>query len=252
MAVLTQIIKIVEEAQASKAPIQLLADKVAKYFVPAVICTAFLSFVYWFFIADMPFVFALTVLIAVLIIACPCALGLATPTAIMVGTGLGAEHGILIKNAEALETAHKLTTVIFDKTGTLTKGEPEVTDIVSISHNKEHVLKLAAIAEKGSEHPIAEAILKEARKRRIKVEEGKNYETYAGKGIKCFYKRKHILVGNRSLMKENRISMSENIERYLESLEKKGHTVVIVGFNKKNDRPHRYRRHIKRVFKRGC
>jgi Cu+-exporting ATPase len=153
--VLAQIIKIVEEAQASKAPIQLLADKVAQYFVPVVIVIAISAFGFWFLIAKMPFVFALTTLIAVLIIACPCALGLATPTAIMVGTGLGAENGILIKGAEALETAHKLQVIIFDKTGTLTRGEPEVTDVIPTSDfDEKEILKLAAIVEKGSEHPI--------------------------------------------------------------------------------------------------
>jgi Cu+-exporting ATPase len=232
--VLAQIIKIVEEAQASKAPVQLLADKVAQYFVPIVIVIAILAFVFWFFLARMPFAFALMTLIAVLIIACPCALGLATPTAIMVGTGLGAENGILIKGAEALETAHKLQVVIFDKTGTLTKGEPEVTDIVPILDKKERdILRLAAIAEKGSEHPIGEAIVEMAKKRRIKLEEGKKYETVAGKGIKCRYRNKWIYVGNRTLMKESKITIDEDIERELQRLENEGKTVVIVALNKK-------------------
>jgi Cu+-exporting ATPase len=232
--VLAQIIKIVEEAQASRAPIQLLADKVARYFVPTVICIAFLAFGFWFFIAKMPFVFALTTLIAVLIIACPCALGLATPTAIMVGTGLGAESGILIKSAEALETAHKLTTIIFDKTGTLTKGEPEITDVISVSkYDEKEVLRLAAIAEKGSEHPIGEAIVRGGKKKRVKIEEGRKYETLPGKGIKCIYKNKWILVGSRSFMKDNKITISEKTENELQKLENEGKTAVIIAFDRK-------------------
>lgn len=232
--VLAQIIKIVEEAQASKAPIQLLADKVSLYFVPAVIAIAILAFVFWFFIAGMPFIFALTILIAALIIACPCALGLATPTAIMVGTGLGAENGILIKGADALETAHKLQIVIFDKTGTITKGEPNVTDIISLSnYSEKEILKSAAIAEKGSEHPIGEAIVKEAKKKRIKSEECKNYETIPGKGIKCKYKNKRIFVGNKNFMKDNKIEVNKKIQTKFQKLENEGKTTVLVALNKK-------------------
>ncbi len=231
---LAQIIKIVEEAQASKAPIQLLADKVSLYFVPAVIIIAILAFSFWFLLAGMPFVFALAILITVLIIACPCALGLATPTAIMVGTGLGAENGILIKGAEALETAHKLEVVIFDKTGTLTKGEPDVTDVVSfLEYEKREVLKFAAIAEKGSEHPIGEAIVKGAKERKIEVENGENYETVAGKGIKCSYRDKWIYVGSRGFMRDSKIIVDEKTENELQELENKGKTVVLIGFDQK-------------------
>ncbi len=227
--VLAQIIKIVEEAQASKAPIQLLADKVSLYFVPAVIIIAIFAFSFWFFAANMPFVFALTILIAVLIIACPCALGLATPTAIMVGTGLGAENGILIKGAEALERAHKLQIIVFDKTGTLTKGEPEVTEIVSVSAYKEKdILKFAAITERGSEHPIGEAIVNYAKKKRIKLGEAKRYETVAGKGIKCMYRNKWIFVGNKTFMIDNKITGSAKANTILEQLENKGKTAVFV------------------------
>jgi Cu+-exporting ATPase len=229
--VLAQIIKIVEEAQASKAPIQLLADRVSLYFVPAVIAFAVIAFGFWLFIG-MPFVFALTIMIAVLIIACPCALGLATPTAIMVGTGLGAKNGILIKGAGALETAHKLQTLVFDKTGTLTKGEPEVTDVVAFGGDDREVLKLAAIAEKGSEHPIGEAIVKGAKEKKIRPEEGKKYETIAGKGIKCNYKGKWIYVGNRIFMKENSIPV-QDIENKIQKLEGEGKTAIIVAFDKK-------------------
>src|SRR3989344_7398066 len=161
--VLAQIINFVEEAQGSKAPIQRLADKVSSVFVPVVIVIAIITFILWYLFGPNPaFIFALSNFIAVLIIACPCALGLATPTAIMVGTGKGAEKGILIRGAEALETAHKVDTIVFDKTGTLTKGKPEVTDILFFNKAKKTgVLKFAAIAEKRSEHPLAEAIINE-------------------------------------------------------------------------------------------
>src|SRR4030042_454461 len=172
---LSQIIRMVEEAEGSKAPIQRFADKVSSIFVPAVVVIAIAAFALWYFLGPVilagspylmmyesmtPFLFAFTVFISVLIIACPCALGLATPTAIMVGTGKGAENGILIKNGEALETAHRVDTVVFDKTGTLTKGKPEVTDIVPYgSSSRKDVLRMAAIAEKGSEHPLGDAII---------------------------------------------------------------------------------------------
>ena len=231
--VLAQIIKIVEEAMTSKAPIQLLADKVSLYFVPAVIVIAILAFSLWYFAFAMPFIFALTCLIAVLIIACPCALGLATPTAIMVGTGLGAENGILIKDARALETAHKLQTIVFDKTGTLTKGEPELTDVVAIEgYNERGVLKLAAAVEKGSEHPIGEAIVKGAVKRKIEIPEAASYQTITGEGIKAKYLENRLFIGNRKLMKENGINIS-HLEKEMERLENEGKTAVLVAENKK-------------------
>ena len=158
---LSQIVKLVEEAQGSKAPIAKLADVVSSYFVPIVITLAFISSIAWL-LAGESGVFALSIFISVLVIACPCALGLATPTAIMVGTGKGAEHGILIKGGEALETTHKLTTIVFDKTGTITEGKPRVTDIVTIGLPEEELLRYAASAEKGSEHPLGEAIVREA------------------------------------------------------------------------------------------
>jgi Cu+-exporting ATPase len=230
--VLAQIIKIVEEAQASKAPIQLLADKVSLYFVPGVIVIAILAFLFWFLIGQ-PFVFALTILVAVLIIACPCALGLATPTAIMVGTGLGAENGILIKSAQALETAHKLQVIIFDKTGTLTKGEPVVTDIVPLlNYSQKDLLKLAAIGEKGSEHPIGKAIVKKAKEGGIETEDGKNYETIAGEGIKCQYQDQIILVGNRVFMKDNGLEVGQEVEKELQKLESEGKTAIMIALDK--------------------
>jgi len=230
--VLANIIKIVEEAQSSKAPIQLLADKVSLYFVPSVMLIAAVAFAMWFFVAGAPFVFALTALIAVLIIACPCALGLATPTAIMMGTGLGAKNGILIKGGEALETTHRLQIVIFDKTGTLTKGEPSVTDIIAAERFKESdVLQLAAVAEKGSEHPVGEAILKEAGLRKITVSKATIYEAIAGHGIKAKYLKNWILVGTRKLMEENGIDVG-GFENAMVTLEEQGRTAVIVAKDK--------------------
>ncbi len=235
---LAQIIKIVEEAMTQKAPIQRLVDKISSYFVPTVIIVAILSFFIWYLVGQ-PFLFALTIFVAVLIIACPCALGIATPTAIMVGTGLGAERGILIKGGEALETIHKLQAIIFDKTGTLTKGEPSVTDIIQITEipnfesQNNLILQLAAIAEKGSEHPLGRAIVKKAEAEGLKIEEGKNYQTEAGKGIRCQFQNNLILVGNRNFMTDNKIEISPGIEEKLKNLENKGKTAIIVALNQK-------------------
>jgi len=228
--VLAQIIKVVQEALTVKAPIQRLADEVSSYFVPSVIGIAILSFFVWFSVLNAGFVFALTIFITILIIACPCALGIATPTAIVVGTSLGADNGILIKGGKALETAHKLTSVVFDKTGTLTKGEPEVTDVKTISRTNENdILRLAAIAEKGSEHPLGEAIVKKAEEKKIRIPDGSNYETIAGKGIRVTYLNKPIFVGNRVFMKELGFKVEE-LESKIQKLEEQGKTTVIVAF----------------------
>ena len=236
---LAQIIKLVEEAQGSKAPIQRLADKVSSIFVPAVILIAIASFLFWFFLAPKfltiaaPFIFSFTVFVAVLIIACPCALGLATPTAIMVGTGKGAENGILIKNAEALETAHKLTTIVFDKTGTLTKGKPEVTDVVILDSKyvENDVLKFAAVSEKGSEHPLAEAIINYAKSKKIAVSEASHFEAISGKGVVAKHKSYNILVGNDKLMEQYKIKINDEINQKINQLEEQGKTTVIVSVN---------------------
>lgn len=230
---LAQIIRMVEEAQGSKAPIQRLADSVSSYFVPSVMVIAVAAFAAWMLVG-MPFVFALTILIAVLIIACPCALGLATPTAIMVGTGKGAENGILIKSGEALERAHKLTTIVFDKTATITKGEPEVTNVIATAKLSEtEVLRLAAAAEKGSEHPIGEAIVKGAEKRRIAVPKARNFKTIPGKGIIATYQNKKIVVGNKLLMRDNKIDISGLGDR-IAALQSQGKTAVIAALDKKS------------------
>ncbi|MBI4141774.1 heavy metal translocating P-type ATPase, partial [Candidatus Woesearchaeota archaeon] len=231
---LAQIIKLVEEAQGTKAPIQRLADVVSAYFVPVVTIVAVLSFVVWYFVVGQSFLFSLSTFIAVLIIACPCALGLATPTAIMVGTGKGAEKGILIKGGEALETAHKLTTVVFDKTGTLTKGSPELTNVVSFSKrfDENRVLQFAGIAELGSEHPLGEAIVKGAELRGIQISHGTNFKAVPGKGVEIKHGVKKIILGTRLLMKDVRLAVSAEMEKKLQQLENEGKTSMLVGVNR--------------------
>lgn len=229
--VLAHIVRMVEEAQGSKAPIQKLADVISSYFVPAVAIVGILSALIWYFLG-FGFVFALTIFIAVIIIACPCALGLATPTAIMMGTGLGAKQGILFKNAESLQLAKEISIIVFDKTGTLTKGKPEVTNMASIEkNNEEEVLKLAAIAEKRSEHPLAEAIINKAKKEKIKVDEPSKFNSVTGKGVEAFYKNNKILLGNRKLMQDNKIKIND-MESEIVKLENEGKTVMLVAKNK--------------------
>ncbi|MEM4366016.1 MAG: copper-translocating P-type ATPase [Candidatus Woesearchaeota archaeon] len=231
---LAQIIKLVEDAQASRAPIQRLADLVSAYFVPVVILIAILSFVIWYGIIGKEFVFALSTFIAVLIIACPCALGLATPTAIMVGTGKAAEHGILIKSGEALELACKIDTIVLDKTGTLTKGSPELSDILPLDKLSEReLLTFAAIAEKGSEHPLGEAIVHGALKMGIKIPDAKEFKAVPGQGVIASYGGKLIVIGTTQLMKAERIELSEGAERALEKLQEQGKTAMLVAVGRK-------------------
>ncbi|MFZ7138387.1 MAG: heavy metal translocating P-type ATPase [archaeon] len=233
--VLAQIIKLVENALGSKAPIQRMVDVVSSYFVPMVLISATLSFFVWYFVgAD--FTFALTIFIAVLIIACPCAMGLATPTAIMVGVGKGAEYGVLIKSSEALETAHKLQAIVFDKTGTLTKGEPEVTDIIPVSSKKakaeQELLKLAAIAEKNSEHPLGEAIVRKAREMHLEISDPEEFNAIPGYGVEVVYSKKKVLLGTRKLMEQNKVDIKE-LEEKMQSLEENGKTAMLVAVDKK-------------------
>ena len=235
--VLAQIIKMVENALGSKAPIQRLVDVVSSYFVPTVLIIATASFIIWYFLGE-GFIFALTVFIAVLIIACPCAMGLATPTAIMVGVGKGAENGILIKSSEALETVHKLQAIVFDKTGTLTKGEPEVTDIIPTASSQEKImtenelLLLAAIVEKNSEHPLGEAIVKQAMERHLEVIDPDFFNAIPGYGVEVKYKGKQIFLGNRKLMEKNSIDIT-SLEEKMNVLEQEGKTAMLVAFNGK-------------------
>lgn len=224
---LMQIIHMVEEAQASSAPIQRLADQVAEYFVPAVIAVSILTFFTWAVILG-DFTSGLLAFVAVLIISCPCALGIATPTALMVGVGKGAEAGILIRGGEYLERAQKLTTVVFDKTGTLTKGEPSVTDIVA--ENQNEVLQLAAIAEQGSEHPLGEAIVRGAKERGIEVTSAESFEAVPGHGIKVVVGGKTVLVGNRRLMEANNIPIGA-YEQQVQTFEVQGKTAMLVAVN---------------------
>lgn len=224
---LMQIVHMVEEAQASSAPIQRLADKVSEYFVPAVIITAILTFFIWAVILGN-FTAGLLAFVAVLIISCPCALGIATPTALMVGVGKGAEAGILIRGGEYLERAQNLTTVVFDKTGTLTKGEPSVTDI--IAENQNEVLRLAAIAEQGSEHPLGEAIVRGAKERGIEVKDAESFEAVPGHGIKVVVEGRTVLVGNRRLMEANEIDTA-SYEQQIQALEVQGKTAMLVAVN---------------------
>ncbi|MFH1882707.1 MAG: heavy metal translocating P-type ATPase [Planctomycetota bacterium] len=221
-----QIIVLVEEAQGSKAPIQELADKISAYFVPTVIVIGILAFVIWL-LAGFGFLFALTIFVAVLIIACPCALGLATPTAVMVGTGIAAQNGILIKSAESLQTARQINTVVLDKTGTLTKGEPELTDVITYNKSEDEVLLLAASVEKNSEHPLGEAIVNGAIKKNINLKEVKSFESITGKGVTAKADGRLILLGNRRLMKEKNIDIAK-AQSDLERLENEGKTAMLV------------------------
>ena len=230
--VLSQIIKLVEEAQGSKAPIAKLADTISGYFVPAVIALAVLSAAAWY-ISGKPIAFVITIFISVLVIACPCALGLATPTAIMVGTGKGAEYGVLIKSGTALETAHKIQTIVFDKTGTITEGDPKVTDIVPAEGlNKDKLLQIAASAERGSEHPLGEAIVKGAQERGIEFKDTENFKAIPGHGIEVTVDNEKILLGNKKLMDDRSVSLS-NIESIFQRLAKEGKTPMYIAINGK-------------------
>jgi Cu+-exporting ATPase len=255
---LAQIIRLVEEAQGTKPPIQRLADIISGYFVPVVMGIAVLTFGIWYFWGPEPALsFAMINFVAVLIIACPCALGLATPTAVMVGTGKGAEAGILIRNAKALETAHKITTIVLDKTGTLTKGQPSVTDVKAFRHQKEEdLVRLAASLEKHSEHPVAKAVLqfaaslgktsshpldsaiyKKARKEKIQFLEIKNFQAVPGHGlqgeVEVQGRALQVLLGNKKLIKKNKIAIEPANQKIIEKLEGQGKTVMTLALNKK-------------------
>ena len=229
---LAQIIKLVEDAQGSKAPIAKMADIISGYFVPIVIALAVIAGIGWYAYGETA-IFALTIFISVLVIACPCALGLATPTAIMVGTGKGAEYGVLIKSGDALETAHKVQTVVFDKTGTITEGKPVVTDIVVINGmTQEDLLQLAASGEKGSEHPLGEAIVKDAEEKNLSLKKVDFFNAIPGHGIEVEIEGKNILLGNRKLMVERDISL-ENLEETSHKLAEEGKTPMYIAIENK-------------------
>ncbi|AVB77051.1 heavy metal translocating P-type ATPase [Methanococcus maripaludis] len=223
--VLSQIIQLVKNAQISKPDIQNLADKAVSYFIPVVFTIALISSLYWFFNGGI--LLAVTTFISVMVIACPCALGLATPTAITVGVGRGAELGILIKDSKVFDVAGNLKCMIFDKTGTITKGEPEVDEIIS-DYSKEEVLLIAGTLEKNSEHPLALAILKKADELNISLSEPEKFESITGMGITGIIKDQKVLVGNRRLMEENNISINEDYTKEISRLEENAKTVIIV------------------------
>jgi Cu+-exporting ATPase len=230
--VLAQIIRLVEEAQGSKAPIQALADKISAVFVPIVIVIAVLSAIVWLLLGQS-YLFSLTIFISVLVIACPCALGLATPTAVMVGTGLGAKHGILFKNASAIQKIEELSTIVFDKTGTLTNGKPVLTDVYSFSGlSEKEIIGFAAAAETKSEHPVAIAIVAAAKEKGIKILNVDSFNSITGKGVEAKISGKKVLIGNRALFKDKKISL-EKIDQSLQLLESEGKTTVLLAVNEK-------------------
>ncbi|TZE83102.1 heavy metal translocating P-type ATPase [Calorimonas adulescens] len=225
---LAQIIKMVEDAQGSKAPIQKLADQISGIFVPTVILIALATFLVWTFGFGNATV-GLVAAVSVLVIACPCALGLATPTSIMVGTGKGAENGVLIKGGEHLERAHRINAIILDKTGTITKGKPEVTDVISIDGTEENeVLRLAAIAEKNSEHPLGEAIVNKAKENQLQMADPAKFEAIPGHGVVAEIDRKELYLGNRRLINIKNIEISDEIVSILDRLESEGKTAMIL------------------------
>jgi len=229
--VLAQIIKLVENAQSKKAPISKTADIVSGYFVPIVCVIALLAGIIWFFISKGGIGFSLKVFISVLVIACPCALGLATPTAIMVGTGKGAENGILFKNAEVLEIAHKINMIVFDKTGTITEGKPAVTDIITAEGiDQNYLLQLTASAEKCSEHPIGQAIIKKAQNKKIEILNAESFKSFTGLGIEAVINNHFVQIGNDKLMNENGIKYAE-LEADFERLASEGKTPMYIAVN---------------------
>jgi Cu+-exporting ATPase len=230
--VLSQIAKLVEEAQVGKAPLQRLADRVSAYFVPAVILIAIGSFMFWYFVANIGLAFSLLAFVSVVIIACPCALGIATPAALLVGTGKGAENGILIKGGDQLELAHKADTVIFDKTGTLTKGKPAVTDIVPIGPlSDRQILGYAGSVEKGSEHPLAQAVVDAAQKMNVALSDPSDFEAFAGLGVRSTVQGREVLLGNTDLMEKFSVPVDSYAGK-LTALQLQGKTATILAVDR--------------------
>lgn len=226
--VLSQIIKLVEETQRTKPPVQRIADVAVSWFIPVILFIAIFSALVWYFLLDSTTLFALTVFISIIVVACPCALGLATPTAVTVGIGRGAEIGVLVRNGEALEISEKLKTVVFDKTGTLTRGKPEVTDITAFGTDENEVAALAASAESFSEHPLAAAILDYAKEKGIEVPEGENFISEAGGGVGITFGERNIVVGNRDFVSNSGAVIDEKAEEALAAYESTGKTTVTV------------------------
>ena len=227
--VLSKIVQLVEEAQMARAPIQRLADRISGYFVPVVLAIATVSALSWYLIGHIGLNFAVLAFVSVVIIACPCALGIATPAAVMVGTAKAAQHGILIKGGEYLEAMHNVDTAVFDKTGTLTRGKPAVTDVVAFGDSVEdRVLRYAAIAEKRSEHPLGEAILHEANRLKLQVPDPESFEAIPGKGVVCCYDDHDIAFGNRALTSDAEVIIPLEVEKRVLSLENDGKTAMIL------------------------
>jgi P-type Cu+ transporter len=226
--VLAQIIRMVEDAQGSKPQVQRIADVAVTYFIPVVLLIAASTFVVWFFLLGSTLLFALTALISILVVACPCALGLATPTAVTVGVGRGAQLGILIRNGEALEVAEKVTTVIFDKTGTLTKGKPEVTDLIPVGISDEMLLSLAASVERNSQHPLAQAVVRRAENRAVKIEQADQFDTFGGRGVAATVLSEPVLVGNRAFLEEKGVAIPGGLDERITAFEQDGKTAVLV------------------------
>src|SRR6266704_202608 len=230
--VLSQIAKLVEEAQVGKAPLQRLADRVSAYFVPSVILIATTSFLFWYFIARIGLAFSLLAFVSVVIIACPCALGIATPAALLVGTGKGAENGILIKGGDQLEEAGRINTIIFDKTGTLTKGQPSVTDVVPIGKLTEiQILGYAGAVEKGSEHPLAAAVVNAAQDKRIELSDPSGFEAVPGLGVKATVRGHEVLLGNLELMSKFSVPVEAYSER-MADLQNQGKTISLLALDR--------------------
>ncbi len=231
--VLSQIITLVENARMGKAPMQRMVDQVAKYFVPAVIAIAVGAGLGWYFAGGAGLTYSLLAFVSVIIIACPCALGIATPAALMMGAGKGAENGILFKGGEYLEIARKVNTVVFDKTGTLTEGKPSVTDIIDLSRGigENELLRLAAIAESGSEHPLGQAVVRKAKESSLPVSNPESFEAVSGHGLRATYADHTILIGNRKLMHENGIEVGTRIDSILSRLEQEGKTATLVSID---------------------
>ena len=230
--VLSKIVQLVEEAQMAHAPIQRLADKVARYFVPAVVGIATVAAFAWYLFGGLPLNFAVLAFVSVIVIACPCALGIATPAAILVGTAKGAQNGILIKGGEYLETAHKLRAIVFDKTGTLTRGKPSVTDVMAAGdHTESEVLQLAALAEKGSEHPLGRAVVQAAEEKHIAIPDVSSFKAVPGQGVVAKYASKTIILGNRKLMAQFEVDLS-SVEAGVSNLEEDGKTVMVLANDK--------------------
>ena len=230
--VLSQIITLVEEAKTGKAKLERMVDQVAKYFVPAIVMIAIGVFLGWYFIGGAGLTYSILAFVSVMIIACPCALGLATPAALMMGAGKGAENGILYKGGEHIEIASKVNTIVFDKTGTLTVGKPSVTDIVSLTDiGEQELLRLAAIAESGSEHPLAQAVIKKAKENGTPIANPDSFEAVSGHGLKATYSNHIIMIGNRKMMEDSQVAVTESVDAKLAIFEKEGKTAVLVAID---------------------